>query len=226
MKLTADQLAEIKHFIRGKGYTEPDIQMELLDHLACGIEERMENSDFNKALSDTYKGFGIFGFTDFVEGINKGHKRAIRSQIRHFLMACFRLPWLLVTVLFVFLLYSSYLRYSFVPALVVIVLASGVFYWIYFRKFYRKEKRYANLAVVKTSNALSSGGLGAVIASSQIWRYFETMPGSVWGGVLSLFWTLAVLLMYLWSYTIKKYAIGRAEELEQVYGNFDEKKEC
>jgi hypothetical protein len=222
MNLTTKQLTEIKAFIKKKGYPEPDIQMELLDHLACGIEERMESGvPFEKAFRDTYNSFGIFGFTDFVDGITKGHEKVMQNQVKIFLKKCFTLPWIIVLALSIYALYLSFLTFKFNAALAVGGLSTVTFYWMYFKKFFKKERKYRNLSIIKTSNALSSGGVGAVIASFQIWNYFDKMTNQTVAIAFSILWIYSILFMYATSFIIKQYAVQRAEELERLYGSFD-----
>ncbi len=221
MKLSTEQLNQIKAFIKKKGYSEPDIQMELLDHLACGIEERLPHSDFDKALRDTYKSFGIFGFSDFVDGINKAHQKAMQTKVWAFLKKCLHLPWLLVVLLSIYLVYSLTLVYTFTVPVTIVVISTVIFYYVYFRYFYSKERKYAKLSIVKSSNALSSGGLGATIATFQLWQYFNKVTNPHVLAAFSSLYVFSVLFLFVTSYLIKKYALERAEELENLYSGFE-----
>ncbi|QIL40876.1 hypothetical protein G7074_17380 [Pedobacter sp. HDW13] len=72
MNLTKEQLEELRRFIRQKGISYIDVQMEILDHVASSVEEKMTNKpdlDFENALKRTYKGFGVLGFNVIVNGI-------------------------------------------------------------------------------------------------------------------------------------------------------------
>ena len=65
MKLSKEQLSAIKSFISKRGITYLDIQMEILDHVASAVEDRMgvnSNLSFEDALKQTHASFGIFGF--------------------------------------------------------------------------------------------------------------------------------------------------------------------
>ncbi len=223
MKLTTQQLAEIKTFIKKKGYPEPDIQMELLDHLACGIEERMETGiPFEKAFRETYNNFGIFGFSDFVEGITKGHQRTVWFQIKSYLKTIFGLPWIFFTFLVVYALYTATVRYSFWVPLSVLGLSTVISYFVYFKSYFRKERKYKNLAIVKNSNAFMGGATGGIIASFQIWGYLKTTSSSELIAVLSILWICIYYFTLLGAWVMKNYAINRAEELENLYGNLEE----
>ena len=72
MTLNKEQLLEIKVFIEKKGFTYVDVQMEILDHVASSVEEQMTDKpelDFENALNQTYKGFGVLGFSVMADGI-------------------------------------------------------------------------------------------------------------------------------------------------------------
>lgn len=221
MKLTQEQLLEIKNFISKKGYSEPDVQLELLDHLACGIEERMQYSNFDRALNDTYKSFGIFGFSDFVEGINKGHQKAVWTQIKSHLKTVFSFPWIIFTLLIIYSLYSATLRYSFSVPLSVLSLTTILSYSVYFRNYYQRERKYKNLGIIKNSNAFMGGAFGGIIGSFQIWGYFKTFSNPTILSILSILWIALYFFILLGAWVMKNHALSRAEELERTYGNLD-----
>lgn len=64
-----------KHFVR-----EYDVQIELVDHLANAIEEKMSNNknlSFEKAVEEVHAGFGVLGFA----GIVNSRTRALNNQL-------------------------------------------------------------------------------------------------------------------------------------------------
>lgn len=69
-KLSEEQINCLFDFTE-KHYVEYyDLQLELVDHLACGIEVQWENDEsisFDDALNIEFKKFGIFGFSDIVD---------------------------------------------------------------------------------------------------------------------------------------------------------------
>lgn len=75
MKLTATQLSATKAFIQSRGIKYIDVQTEVLDHVACMIEEKMEANQelsFESALTQTHASFGIFGFSVMEDAIKEG----------------------------------------------------------------------------------------------------------------------------------------------------------
>lgn len=63
MKLTKDQINQIKSMISKKGYPEIDVQYEILDHVACKIEKLQETNpsiSIETAFQKVHAEFGIF----------------------------------------------------------------------------------------------------------------------------------------------------------------------
>jgi hypothetical protein len=70
MQLSAEQIQVLFSFTEKKKVHWYDLQLELVDHLACRIEEEMEadtSLSFEAALNKVYKGFGLFGFAKVVQ---------------------------------------------------------------------------------------------------------------------------------------------------------------
>lgn len=75
MELTTAQLQQIKQFVQRKGFVYLDVQLEIIDHVATAIAEKLEADpqlDFNQALVQTHASFGIFGFSTIEDAICKG----------------------------------------------------------------------------------------------------------------------------------------------------------
>jgi hypothetical protein len=72
MNLNKEQLHQIKEFIAQKGFNGVDVQMEILDHVASSVEDKMEENpliSIDAAVSETHQSFGIMGFSAFADGI-------------------------------------------------------------------------------------------------------------------------------------------------------------
>ena len=69
MDLSKDQIEELFDFTRKKYVHFYDLQVEIVDHLAAAIEDKMainRKLTFEQALAEVYQGFGIFGFAHVV----------------------------------------------------------------------------------------------------------------------------------------------------------------
>lgn len=82
MKLSSDQITILKKLISYKGYTEIDVQYEILDHVACEVEKLMEenpNLSLDDAFRNVHASFGIFGFSTLEESYKKMIEKRIWS---------------------------------------------------------------------------------------------------------------------------------------------------
>jgi hypothetical protein len=72
MNLNKEQLHQIKQLIVQRGYKDLDVQMEILDHVASSVEDKIDENpllSFDAAVSETHRSFGIMGFSAFADGI-------------------------------------------------------------------------------------------------------------------------------------------------------------
>ena len=101
MKLSQAQLSAIKSFISKRGITYLDVQMEILDHVASAVEEKMNSSvtlSFDEALKQTHASFGIFGFggveDSIINNMSKKYNQTFWRIFRSFF--CFKYILLLL----------------------------------------------------------------------------------------------------------------------------------
>ncbi len=69
-KLSATHIEQLYAFTRAHFVDYYDVQTELVDHLANGIEAQWAANpdlDFEQALDIEFKKFGVFGFLEVVE---------------------------------------------------------------------------------------------------------------------------------------------------------------
>ena len=114
-----------------------DLQLELVDHLACRIEEEMEadrSLNFEAALAKVYKGFGLFGFAKVVQEkqdqLQKAARRIWWSEIKAF----FTWPKIILLSLFAFALWQLSLIFDpthLMRGFAVIYVLSSVAFLIY-----------------------------------------------------------------------------------------------
>ncbi|MBA2499179.1 MAG: hypothetical protein H0V30_05585 [Chitinophagaceae bacterium] len=90
MQLTQDQIQELFVFTEKKFVRYYDLQVELVDHLAERIEEKLSSDaslNFDAALQMIYKDFGIFGFSKIVheksEQLRKQNNKRLLAEIKN-----------------------------------------------------------------------------------------------------------------------------------------------
>ena len=74
MKLSKDQIEQLKNLISYKGYQEIDVQYEILDHVACKVEALMEkkpNLQIDDAFRKVFASFGSKGFNELEASYQK-----------------------------------------------------------------------------------------------------------------------------------------------------------
>lgn len=104
MELKKDQIQELFRFTRAHYVEYYDLQLELVDHLANGIESQWEenpNLTFEQAKNKEFKKFGVFGFQEVVKQRRKAMSKRYRGIIwRHF-KEWWSLPKIIATLTFV-----------------------------------------------------------------------------------------------------------------------------
>lgn len=110
--LTHDQLKQLESYISKRGFKDPVVMNEILDHFACKVEEKLtakSNLDFQQAMEAAHADFGYKGFAEiagnFEESIKSRYRRIYRSEIVKMLKS----PLYLVTGgLIAFCAYKAY----------------------------------------------------------------------------------------------------------------------
>lgn len=87
--LTREQLRELKRYIHSRGFREPLIVMEILDHFACLVEEKMQVNPkltLDEAMKQAHSSFGIMGFKALADTAaaerNKRYNKAFKANMR------------------------------------------------------------------------------------------------------------------------------------------------
>lgn len=101
MKLTTVQIGRLYKFTREHFVYHYDLQTELVDHLANGIEKRWEENpklSFDDALNLEFKQFGIVGFNDVIEKHNSALSKKYFKIIFRFMREYVKLPKIIGTI--------------------------------------------------------------------------------------------------------------------------------
>ncbi|MDC1503640.1 hypothetical protein N8475_00475 [Winogradskyella sp.] len=108
MKLTQPQIQQLYTFTQ-KHYVEwYDLQTELVDHLANGIESQLANNPnttFESALQAEFKKFGVIGFGDVIEEKTKALNKRYHHLLWGYFKGFFKLPKIIITL---FLIYGCF----------------------------------------------------------------------------------------------------------------------
>jgi len=155
MQLTKLQLAEIKSFISRKGIKYTDVQMEIVDHVASAVEERMHADHqltFEMALKQVHASFGIFGFGGMEDSIINGMGKKYNRLFWTYFLSLFGQRYLLLVLIGGFLIYElqviSTANFYFIT---LVLLAAVALSAIAVVVGLLRHKAYRNLLVYRTS---------------------------------------------------------------------------
>lgn len=130
-------------FVKIKYVHHHDLQHEVVDHLACNIEELMIKNPqltFDEALQKVYNQFPISGFTNLVAQKTKAMEKYWRTRFWQYYIGFFKLPRVLFTIGSVFILFKLLSIPSFKPYLVPIYYI--LFVLLLLPLFYSLRKSY------------------------------------------------------------------------------------
>ncbi|MCB4798346.1 hypothetical protein [Neotamlana laminarinivorans] len=150
MKITEQQIQQLYTFTALHYVEFYDVQTELVDHLANGIEAQWKENPklkFEDALRIEFKKFGVYGFSDVVEQKRAALSKHYRKLVWKFTKTYFKFPKIIATLFSIWLLFKSLTlienkNYIVVP--VVIFLLVFNFYYLF------KAKRETKLMKKKT----------------------------------------------------------------------------
>ncbi|MBU1821070.1 MAG: hypothetical protein KKG00_06120 [Bacteroidetes bacterium] len=113
--LTDEQIDALLAFVKSKYVDYYDVQLELVDHLASEVEQRMAANpavSFDTALQQVYAGFGIFGFSDLVGEKTKAITRRNHRLWWQSFVEFFQLPKIVISLLVALLLVSIFIQWE------------------------------------------------------------------------------------------------------------------
>lgn len=108
-KLTQDQIQQLYKFTRAHYVEHYDLQTELVDHLAHGIEQlQQENPSltFQEALNQEFKKFGVCGFHDVIKERRNAVGKKYRALLWRFFREWFQFPKIAQTISAILIIYG------------------------------------------------------------------------------------------------------------------------
>ncbi|MGR3811862.1 hypothetical protein [Jiulongibacter sp. NS-SX5] len=159
MKLNETQIQDLFHFTERHYVEHYDVQVEIVDHLASAIEERLEknpNQVYEQVLDDVYQSFGPMGLSGFVDSMEKRvYERGRREALKEF-KSFFTIPKIFLTlILFVATCFFVDIMPSsiYVPSLLVIVVSTAaIMLTVYFLRKRRIIKPFISWQKVLKNN--------------------------------------------------------------------------
>ncbi|WP_394747971.1 hypothetical protein [Spongiimicrobium salis] len=215
--MTKEQIARLYAFTSKHFVAHYDLQTELVDHLANGIESMQQEHpemDFEMALRLEFKKFGVFGFHDVVQKHRAAMNKRYRNIIWGFFKTYFKWPRFLMTVAFVLIYFTvlqsigAQLRYYF-----ILTTAWAVFVflmiktWLFRKKQISKSKKWLLEELIFNQIGL----LNVLLVPIQLLNFAspQTMESLFFQWAFSIGAVLYLLLAYITTTLIPR----NAEEL-------------
>ncbi|WP_400075837.1 hypothetical protein [Winogradskyella sp. R77965] len=171
MKLDEFQINELYKFTQKHYVDWYDVQTELVDHLANGIEVQLEqnsNLTFESALNAEFKKFGVTGFSDVIEEKTKALNKKYRLLVWKYFKDFFKLPKIILTLFLVWIYFELFQlmpnkNWIVIPTFATLFVAPTVFF-IHMTKQIRKTEQLTNKKWLFDSINLQLGGLVHILS--------------------------------------------------------------
>lgn len=199
-----------------------DLQAELADHLANGIERQWEHNpqiDFTAALQAEFKKFGIFGFSDVVEQRTKALSKKYYRLLCSYFMQFFSLPLVAgsIAAVVVIRILLGWNEWVF-PAIVFTVMITGIVRLARIRKRYNAKVKATGRKWLLEEIIYGCGGAGVLMnVPLQLYINIKTVPSG------TLLWVLSfiIVLIGIYDYIVLWKIPSQAEEhLHKAYPEY------
>ena len=89
--LNSAQIEQAQAFIRSRGFTHIEVEMEILDHVACAVEQLLAKDPempLDEAIQKVHASFGVMGFSVFEDEVKASLGKRIMRMYRNYLWQC------------------------------------------------------------------------------------------------------------------------------------------
>lgn len=155
--LSDEHIKELYAYCERKRIVYYDLQVEIVDHVANAIEEKMSNNpsiSFKEALEEVHRSFGIFGLREMVEEKTNAMRKQYGKMSRKLFWSYFTMPKIIFTVFLVVVAISieRLLPETVLPYMVLVIGVIMVFYifWFEFAKRKYRKQRLKKLMMTDT----------------------------------------------------------------------------
>lgn len=223
MKLDKEQLQHISAFISKRGFTHYDLQLEIIDHVACKVEELMTadpSLSLDEAIRLTHGQFGPNGFSVFEDAMKVSLRKRYWKLFYRELLSYLRpiyLPLVVGSVYLVYLLGKTIHNpdVAFFGSWGLYIVSMIVYSVLN----YRKLRRYRSMLTMQM------GGI-SFIATNVVFQVYNmahqfmntntSVSSQVPYWVCAVFITCTVLY-YLVIHKVQNIALDNCRELEEQY---------
>lgn len=214
-QVTEDQITDLFAFVRRKRVRFYDLQVELVDHLATGIERiwaKEPEVSFETARDRVYREFGITGFAHVVDARMQAITKQVWREAAAFLLSRLYYPEILRT-LAICLVLTNVLAFMQNPVILsATLLVVMVFFFVGYqvRKpvWHKQKVRFIRSEGVK-------GAASIIIGSAQLFCYYLPMAlheMAQWDVVFAAIGSVIIYTLGCLCYALTFYADRRAKE--------------
>jgi len=231
-KLNALQIQELYAFTR-KHYVEHyDLQTELVDHLANGIEEQMllqSNISFKEALSLEFKKFSIYGFEDVILKRKRAMTKRYWKIIFTFFIEYFKVPKVLISITLIgvlfFLFNTISIKFQLITGLLFLIGFILILLNFLSRRKYKLETLKNNKKWMLKEQIYSFGNyINIILFIPNIFNFlgvFFDKSTLITGFYVNFFYALLISFLLILSHIVVFIVPKRAEELlEKTYPEY------
>lgn len=205
--LTPDEIAQLRQWIGARGFRYTDLQAEILDHVACTIEDKLTTDPslpLQTAYDQVHESFGVFGFATIedamISKIEKQVWKDVRTSLRYFTTQS-GLVILFACVLAVYLLSHFTQQWLLLLLPYWLLFAAGVIYRVH---HYRNNKKLLNFLSFRTrlSHGILSFPLAYYIALNPWVARDQSIVTLLWPALLISGFICLIELCNLYAFTI------------------------
>lgn len=228
MNLTEKHIEQLYEFTRKHFVEYYDLQTELVDHLANGIEAKWQENPkltFDEILNLEFKKFGIFGFMDVVENrqmaLTKKYHKLVWKHFKEF----FEVPKIIFTIFATALLFVVLKTTTFKEIVaIVLVLLGALFSFIAMIQNHLKKKSQIqeNKKRWLFEEIISSYGNIMFMAALPIQVVIHLPKVAFINNYTLLILSFLIVSYYLVNYIILKIIPSKTEEyLRETYPEYE-----
>ncbi|WNB17048.1 hypothetical protein [Marivirga arenosa] len=215
MKLSPEEINQIKAWISKRGFTHTDVQFEIIDHVASAIEDLREEKpelDLESAYNKVRSKFGPMGFLSIEESIQKRYQKELNHAYLNAAKSFIASPKMIILALFwivLFQLSKSFPDY-FKMILQSIVISLVVFSFGYSLILYLSKRHIRKYLSFKMSVGIIA--LSASLLFNIRFLYLEIVHHNLSAFLVSL---LPLIIYSVYKGSLRM--INKTEELNTIY---------
>ena len=204
-KITQPEIEKLYEFTRKHFVEYYDLQTELVDHLANGMEARWQENphlSFEENLNLEFKKFGVFGFSDVVEKRQRAMEKKYYGLIWNEIKQAVKRPKAVFFLIFAILVSRFFLEINngvyFLTGTALVLLIAA---FIYRRKIFPKRKKGTDRVFLLEEIIRNAGGMSIFfIFPFNSLNLFTSSSGNIESDLAKWLYVLMMAVLFLICY--------------------------